>query len=180
VVLASDQTLPTTNVATIATYSASTIGSAITTTTPQDVFTITGSAPKTRRMISIGFSCTITTAATVPVSLILRAANTGGTSTVIPNVPYDTTNAAGTATVRQYTANSTPGAARNNGFFSGQRAFFPTTTAVYNANYEWNFSNFSPEQRPTLRGTNETCAINFGGTTIAGANPGFYVYWTEE
>jgi hypothetical protein len=66
------------------------------------------------------------------------------------------------------------------GFFWAIRAFIGTSTSVFDNRYDWDFTNYSPEQRPTLRGTNETLAINFGGTTISGANPSFYVIWTEE
>lgn len=179
-----DQTTPGTtngiikNMTNRPTYSASTSGSAITTTSPQDVFTITGSASKTIKIAKIGFSMTQTTASTNSISLIKRAANSGGTSSSVASNPFDSNNAAATATVLQYTANPTPGASVG-GFFFARRTFIPTATGVFLAWYDWEFDE-DPEQRPTLRGTNQTMAINLGGTTVAGANPSFYVIWTEE
>lgn len=78
--------------------------------TPQDVFTITGSASKTVTVLSAGIATVQTTAGVNHWQLVKRsAANTGGTSVVVAAVPIDDSFAAATATVRQYTANPTAG-----------------------------------------------------------------------
>jgi hypothetical protein len=71
-----------------------------------DIFTITGSATKTIRILRISVTGTQTTGAMRDVLLIKRsAANTGGTSATPTIAPYDSNSSAATAVVRNYTAN---------------------------------------------------------------------------
>ncbi len=78
--------------------------------TPQDVFTIMGSASKTIRVVRMGLSGIQTTAGLNAWSIVKRStANSGGTSALLTAVPTDDSYPAATATVRQYTANPTAG-----------------------------------------------------------------------
>lgn len=76
-----------------------------------DICTITGSATKNIRVRRVFFNGIATTAATDPVAIIKRStASSGGTATfAVTSVPYDSSNAAVTATVTYYTANPTVG-----------------------------------------------------------------------
>lgn len=79
--------------------------------TPQDVFTITGSATREVRVTGIGISMVQTTAGINAWLLNRRStANTGGTSALVTGVPNHDAYPAATATVRQYTANPVVGA----------------------------------------------------------------------
>src|SRR5689334_4986236 len=75
-----------------------------------DIFTITGSASKTIRVVEIALIGTQTTAGVVGIQLVKRStANSAGTSSAPTVVPHDSASAAGTATVLAYTANPTTG-----------------------------------------------------------------------
>lgn len=79
--------------------------------TPQDVFTITGSATRSVRVTGSGICSVQTTAGINAWRLNKRStANTGGTSSAVTRVPTDGSYPAATATVLQYTANPTAGA----------------------------------------------------------------------
>lgn len=75
--------------------------------TTTDVVTVYGSATKTVRVKSVTVSGVATTAGSMDVSLVKRtAANTEGTSTAPVIAKFDSTDAAATATVAQYSANA--------------------------------------------------------------------------
>lgn len=162
-----------------ATYSATSAIGFASVATAQDIFTITGSASKTLRILRIGFSATQTTAAAVNVSLLKRStANTAGTSAAANRVPHDSTDAAASGTVLNYTANPTAGTLV--GILRAVRAFIPTASlAAASQYYEFNFAD-RPEKAPVLRGTSEVLALNLGGVTVAGGAWTCFVTWTEE
>ncbi len=92
-----------------ATYSASVNGFTLA-ATPTDIFNIIGSATKTIRVTKIRLTGTTTSGSPISVSVMLTkrsTANTGGTRATAINVPHDSTSAAGTANVGNYTANPT-------------------------------------------------------------------------
>src|SRR5262245_64634991 len=72
--------------------------------TPADVFTITGSATKTVSITKMCISSVQSTAGINAWYLTKRStANSGGTSSNLTEIPYDSNNAAATATTLSYT-----------------------------------------------------------------------------
>lgn len=161
----------------ISTYSASAVA-VVPAAAATDVFTIIGSASKTVRIRRISASVTTTAGSglALTVQLIKRStANTGGTSTTPTVVPYDSTNAAATAVVRNYTANPTLGTAV--GTVVSRRARAATTgTEVPEA--VWIFGGDT--QPIVLNGVAQQLSINFNGATITAPVACFTVEWTEE
>ena len=144
-----------------------------------DIFTITGSASKTIRVTQVRFNAIQTTAAQVGVVLLRRStADTAGTSTVQAAVPYDTANAAATATVTAYTANPTTGTLVGNLFV--QRVFVPgMATATDAQGLSETFGDFG-QQPFVLRGVAQQLAINLAGVTVTGGAASITVEWTES
>ena len=177
VTLATDIALPPAAAAS-ATYSASVVGLA-TALTATDIFTITGSATKTIRVSRIVVNGVQTTAAQVNVLVIKRStANSAGTSTASTAVPYDSANAAATATVLSYTANPTLGTAV--GTVSARRAFIPGAATASDAQGLEIISGDVGQQMMTLRGIAQVIAVNLNATTVAGSAFNITVEWTES
>lgn len=160
------------------TYSAAVIDAA-TGLLATDIFTITGSATKTIRVLEIVVSGTRSTAAETDVLVLKRStANSGGTSTTPTAVPNDSNDAAATATVRSYTANPTTGT------LVGVVRSVSIDLAATNLNsgsssiHVWDFRHVG--QPPTLRGTSEVLAVNLNGVTITGSSLDISIEWTEE
>lgn len=151
--------------------------------TATDIFTINGSATKTVRVLRIGISATQTTSSEIALILLKRStANTGGTSSTLTNVSYDSTNAAATASVKSYTANPTAlgtlvGNLRNIKFS------IPVVAIGGNASAQTelveSFGN-GPGQALVLRGTAESLAVNLNSATVSGNSFSIWVEWTEE
>lgn len=159
-----------------ATYSAS-VNNLAPALTPSDIFTITGSASKTIKIHSIQIDATATAAAVIAVFLVKRStANTVGTSTAPTVVPLDSTSAAGTATVRAYTANPTVGTLVGN--IRSEKLLVSTTTSA-GETLLINFGNIlgSPI---VLRGIAEVLAFNLNAVTLVGGSVNCFVEWTEE
>lgn len=180
VVLASDQSAISVTDATVApaTYSAGAAFTLVASAT--DIFTITGSATKTIKIISIAINGVNTGNTNVLVNVIKRStANTGGTSSTVTGVPNDSTQAAATATVRSYTVNPTLGTGV--GTIRSDYAFFPVLAST-NAGTDVDHSFTDSGSRPIyLRGTGEVLAINLGGTLITGTTlVACDITWTEE
>lgn len=163
----------------VATYSAT-----ITALTPAasatDFFTITGSASRivrVKRVMCFGAS---TADGTAVVQGIKRsAADTAGTSTTPTVVPYDSTDGAGTAVVRAYTANPT-----GVGTSLGVVRAGPLSTAVLASSANaaamvWDFGGLNTKEL-VLRGTGQMFALNNGGASfVAGASLTCSAEWTE-
>jgi len=163
-----------------ATYSATSALAFASASSATDIFTITGSASKTVRVLRIGFSGTQTTAGTVNVLAIKRSsANSGGTSASATAVVHDSTDGAVSATVLNYTANPTSlGTAV--GTVRAVRAFIPTTgTAASSQFYEFDFGEWA-EKAVVLRGTSQVLALNLNATTVTGGAWTCWVEWSEE
>lgn len=144
-----------------------------------DVITITGSASKTIRITKIKFSVSTTAGSGLSfnVTLLKRStANSGGTNTTATNVPHDSNDAAGTATVQGYTANPTVGTLV--GIIRACRTQ-AVTQGADRTPVEWTFSE-SPAKALYLRGTAQVISLNFNGTTITGPVVGGYIEWVEE
>jgi hypothetical protein len=143
-----------------------------------DIFTITGSATKTVRVLRVGVSGIATAVGTQVVNLIKRStANTAGTSAGVTAVSHDSTNAAASATVLQYSANPTLGTAV--GTVRSAALPFGAAAAVGGGEKEWNFSD-NNDQAIVLRGTSQVLALNLNAAIIAGATVTAWVEWTEE
>lgn len=143
-----------------------------------DVYNIQGSATKVIKISKIKVSGTTTSGSAIKltVSLIKRsAANTGGTSVVSTNVPYDSTNGAATAVLRHYTANPSALGAAVGTVRSETLAI--TASGLTGGVLEWNFTDGG--QHVILRGTSEFLSINFNGTSITGAVISISVEWSE-
>ena len=147
--------------------------------TATDIFTIGGSATKTIKIKHISMDGTATTGAVANILLIKRSsANTGGTSTVATNVPYDSSDAAATATIRSYTANPTAvGTAV--GTIHSEKMFISTATAVPDE-LKFDYTGIQAMKEITLRGATEFLCINLNGVTFAGNSFNIDVTWTEE
>jgi len=141
-----------------------------------DLVTIYGSASKTVNILNIWVSGVQTTAGQAQIMLIKRsAANSAGTSTASLRIPYDSTDAAATATVLAYTANPTLGAAVGN--VRGDRLFLPGAAAAVDAQgLTWSFVN---GKQLILRGVAQGIAINLNGITLAGGSINVTIEWTE-
>ena len=160
------------------TYSAAALG-IVPGTTPTDVFTITGSATKTIRVLEIGVSATSTVAAIINCQLIKRStANTGGTFAAVTAVPHDSNNAAATATVLSYTANPTA-----LGTTVGPvRTFKLLSDATATATQDLQIFSFgdNPGQAIVLRGKTQVLSVNLNAITLGGGSLDLYFVWTEE
>lgn len=150
--------------------------------TPTNIFSITGSATKTIRILRIGISATQTTAGIINIQLNkLSSALTGGTP-VAPTgiVPFDSNSPAATATPRTYTANTTGGGAVV-GFIKNVKFLVPVVAATGAAQNEYVFNftnNFS--QDVVVRGTSEVVSLTLLGVTLTGGSVSTWVEWTEE
>jgi len=162
-----------------ATYSAA-ITDLATAALATDIFTITGSATKTVRITKLWFFTEQTTAALDDILLIKRStANSAGTSTAPAKVPYDSNNAAATATVLAYTVNPTLGTTV--GLMRSYNMEGSTGSGGQNVPV-YLFEQFGdgPSQAIVLRGTGEVLAFNLNSITIAGSKFNISIEWTEE
>lgn len=179
VTIASDQSTLNVSAApvsgSVATYGASIVGLVVP-ALATDVFTITGSATKTVKIVEIGIGGSASAAVNLNISVVKRStANTLGTSTTPTVVPHDSNNAAGTAVVRAYTVNPTLG--NTVGTLKTFKPLIDSTTIAAN-NVLW--QQQIPAQALVLRGTSEVIAINFNVTTITTPVFNMYFVWTEE
>lgn len=147
--------------------------------TPTDVFTLTGSASKTVRLLKVTIGATQTTAAVRDVVLLKRsAANTGGTSAAATAVSHDSTNAAATATALSYTVNPA-GLGALVGNLRVQKLAIPVTGASTLTPLEWDFGT-TADQSVTLRGTAQVASVNLNSVSSAGNLFDICMEWTEE
>lgn len=152
--------------------------------TPTDLFTITGSGTKTVRVISVLAGFTQTTAGNNRIYTVKRStANSGGSSSAPTAVPFDSTNAAATATVLSYTGNSTPGSLVGN--LAINNCYSPIlATGTSGPDYQLTPNGIVTEllaQPVTLRGTGEVLAINFNGAALpSGLSVVGTIVWLEE
>lgn len=179
VVLASDQsTIPVSTEGAKASYSAG-FSALVPAAAATDVFTIQGSATKIIRVTRIAVSITTTAGSGIALNTTLVKRSTidsGGTSTTASLVAHDSTNTAGSAVVRGYTANPTLGTSV--GTIRSNRFQVATAGATENE-LVWDFGT-RPAQAIVLRGTSDQLCINLGGGTITGPIAAFSVEWTEE
>jgi hypothetical protein len=165
-----------------ATYGAAATAFSAGTAATSDIFTIYGSGTKTVRVTRLVVSSTTATAA-VYYDLVLAKRSTiptGGASSSPSVVPYDSAFAAGTATVKNWTA--APTAGTNVGTMAVVRTFSPLTgtAALTPPPVVFDFAN-RPSSAAVLRGTGEGLAVTINGVTPANAQTwDIFVEWTEE
>lgn len=162
-----------------ATYSASAQLAPAATAT--DVFTITGSATKTVRILRVQLTGQATAAANVVIALAKRsAANTGGTSAAITAVPHDSTDAAATATVLNYSVNPAGLGALVDNPRRQLLALPASSSPAFGATpVVWEFTTRNGKGI-VLRGIAQVLAINLLGQTVTGGSMGVDIEWTEE
>lgn len=149
-------------------------------TAATDVFTISGSATKTIRVLRIEIS-TIATVTAISNWLIIKRStlDTGGTSATISGASWDSNNAGSSITITSYTANPTLGTSA--GVIRRARIESPATTAATNPAYQFDFTNSGLSSGIVLRGVNENLAVSFNGAAVpAGLNAEINVDWVEE
>lgn len=144
--------------------------------TPQDIFTISGSATRSIRVTGVGLY-TVQTTAGINTWMLnkLSTANSGGTSATIVAVPDDATNPAASGVVRQYTANPTAGTLVG-AIWSG-KVVSPAPASVASViGKELNYS-----RKPIiLTGTSQVLSWNFGGAALpSGLSVQAWVSWEE-
>jgi hypothetical protein len=148
--------------------------------TPQDVFTITGSASKTITVIRAGITTVQTTAGLNTWHLLMRStANTAGTSAAVAAVPTDSTFTPATATVLQYTANPTAGTLVGRVWSGRVDSPVVSTAGVGEIEKSVVFAglNITPV---TLNGISQVLAWNFNGVALpVGLSITALFWWME-
>lgn len=147
-----------------------------------DMFVINGSASKTVKVLKVfaNYSAAASGVANYLYLVKQSTAGSGGTSTTITACPLDSSNAAASAVVKDYTANRTVGTTvANVGIFGHAPFVSANNAAIIN---QCIFDSDKYGQAMTLRGTAEGLAVSNNGVTIPGGTPivGFTVVWTEE
>ena len=148
-------------------------------TSPTDIFSITGSATKTIKVINVRVSGFATADNHVEIALVKRSvANTGGTPTTITPTPWDSLFSAATATVVTYAAAPTLGALVGN--VCACQVEIPAKSGVGGSILEWQF-NRNGVTPIVLRGTNEMLALNLSAVTLpSGAELNITIEWVEQ
>ena len=147
-------------------------------------FVITGSATKTLRIKRIRVSGeTLTTlAVNAIVAEKWSTAPTGGTATVLTQVPLDSTSAAGSAGLCQvYTAAPTEGTLV--GTLACNRHMTKSATILDGAPFpdiEFKFSDDDEATSVVLRGTAQALSLAFAAAPGSAVTMGLEVEWTEE
>lgn len=147
--------------------------------TPQDVFTIQGSATKQVTINGSGIVTSQTTAGVNNWFLLARSTpNTGGTSAAVPAVRTLAGFNAATASVLQYTANPTAGTLVGRIWSGRVSSSAPATAGMGTANID--LSGLLQRNQLTLRST-DSLAWNFNGVALpAGLSVMAWVAWTEN
>lgn len=163
-----------------ATYSATSAIAFSAANNATDIFGIQGSASKTVRILRMTFHATQTTAGTINLLVIKRStATTGGTSATATNVAHDSNDAAGTATVLNWTVNPTT-LGTSVGNVRAGRVFVPAPASVTTTQpYVYDFTQL-PEKGIILRGTGQGLYFNLNATTVTGNLITCWCEWTEE
>ena len=147
--------------------------------TPQDVFTITGSATTNVYVLKMGISTTQSTAGVNAFFLEKRStANSGGTSASATVVPLNS-NYTATATVLQYTANPTAGSAVGDVWGGWVDSPAVATAGVGLVGVEVDFQTMFG-QPLALLSASQVLAWNFNGAALpSGLSVIAYVHWVE-
>ena len=167
------------------------VGSFTPAATPTDLITITGSATKVVRVVSIKVATTNTAAGSQEFTLVKRSTlDTTGTFVPATRVPIDSSAGPATSTVGHYTANP-GGLGTSVGTIVQKRvaspAVIPASFAgiVQDASMELldlqDTINAVDDPAIKLCGALENLAVNFAGAAlVAGQTHLYTVIWTEE
>lgn len=145
--------------------------------TPQDVFTITGSATRVVSVMRMALTTVQTTAGMNAWSVLKRStANSGGTSATVAAIPIDSSYPAATAVIRQYTANPTAGTSLG-ALWTG-RVASPVPASAPGDVSATLFRDASTTIQ--LLNATEVLSWNFGGAALpSGLSVQASVWWTE-
>lgn len=147
--------------------------------TPQDVFSITGSATKLVRVLSMSLHSVQGSSGINGWQLVRRStANTGGTSASVTPIRSDLNDPAVTATVLQYTANSTAGTLVGTAWsgFIGASAIGSAAAQYLDVLFVETLG-----KSVILRSVNDVLAWSFGGLALpSGLSIRCGVRFTEE
>lgn len=148
-------------------------------TTPNVVFTLTGSASKTVYVQRVSVTCTMTTAGSVNVSLKkYSTAASGGTATAVTEVPLDSADSANTAAMSVYTADPTAGTSVGIVEVRSLSLMAPATAAANNVSV-FQFAE-GMSKGIVLRGTSQQIGLDFGGATTTGGVCQVSAIWIEQ
>lgn len=149
--------------------------------TPQDVFTIIGSATKIVKVLRMWLSSTQTTAGVIGWGIVRRSTvNSGGTSAAVTAIRSDLNDPAPTATVLQYTANPTLGTLVGGAFSGFVNSPAPGTAGSGTVGIFVDFPD-SLGKPIVLRSAQDVLGWTFGGVALpAGLSLRVGVVWTEE
>lgn len=158
------------------TFSAAITG-LVATTSPTDIFTISGTLTNNViKITKIVISATQTTATNRDIQIIRRSTlNTGGISTVLTNVVHGGF-ATANATVRTYTANPILGTLT--GLMRSQKLFIPTTT-TQGRTLVFDFGE-GIARAPFISNTTDSICVNLNGVSSAGSSFDIWIEWTEK
>lgn len=163
-----------------ATYRAATNAGFATAASATDIAAISGSATTVVRVTHAALSCVQTTAGNQFVQLIKRSGGstqTAPTTTNMPVMKADSSDAAATAVTGYYTAN--PTAATTAGSAAAKLAFIPApATAAGEVALRY---DLLPNTKPVvLRGATQWLAFNLGAATLTGGSCVAEFEWTES
>ena len=143
-----------------------------------DIFRISGSASKTIIVTKIEVIHNEVANTHDKLYVIKRStAASGGTSTTATNVPMDSSDAAGTAVVKSYTANPTTGTS------IGTISVISLNAGAFGEAHDQSVPKYTATligKAPVLRGTAQGLAINANGSTLTAPSICITVEWTEE
>ena len=167
-----------------ATYGAATVGNVIAAAGALMFFVITGSGSKTLRVRKIRVSGDTLTTLAVNSIVVEKwsTAPTGGTATVLTQVPYDSNDAAGSATLCQvYTIAPTEGVLV--GTVACNRHIHKSATVVDGAQFpdvEIYFGDLPETRALVLRGAAQALSLAFSTAPATAVTLAIEVVWTEE
>jgi hypothetical protein len=144
-----------------------------------DFFCISGSATKTIILKKVHYSAVSSNTGQYDALLAKRSsANSGGTSTVIANVPMDSTSPAGQATVTAYTVNPTSLGVLVGYIASDDYTIVSTASNLVSSIRDVSFGQ-EENQGVVLRGTAESVCLNFNAQSLSGMKWDIYLEWRE-
>ncbi len=148
--------------------------------TPQDFFTLTGSAAVVARLLLVEVWIGATAAAAMELQLVYNSvANTGGTAAVPVAVPHDPADAAASCALAAYSVASTPGTTL--GVIAAGRTEGPILAGAGTSNpLVWAF-NSNGLKPPILRTAAQQIALNGNGAALpSGIKFSIRFTWSEE
>ena len=143
------------------------------------ILEIIGSSTKKIKIIEIeGWVSSTGAAIAIDISIIKQSTPcTGGTSTTLTPVAFDSAFPASTATVKAYTVNPTLGTSVGNIAINNILVTQPTSTTINPVAIE---EEYDIDYAPTLNNASESIVISFNGNAIAATRSAdFYIEYVE-